>query len=170
MTRYAAMLRGVNVGGNALRMPDLARVVEALGGREVRTYLQSGNVVYAGAKSIAAELEEALLDQLGVRAPVLARSGKQLADIVGRKPFTAAGTVVSVTFLGDKPPAAAVAAIDESAYGADRFVVSGAQIYLHTPGGYGRTKLNNAFWERKLATTATTRNWNTVLALAEMTA
>ena len=170
MTRYAGMLRGVNVGGNALRMPDLARIVEGLGARDVQTYLQSGNVVYTGTKSVGDQLEAALYAELGVRAPVLTRSGKQLADIVAGKPFAATGKAVSVTFLAAKPAARAVAAIDAGAYGDDSFAVSGAQIYLHTPGGYGRSKLNNTFWERKLATTATTRNWNTVLALAEMTA
>jgi uncharacterized protein (DUF1697 family) len=170
VARYAALLRGVNVGGNALRMSDLVRVVEGLGAREVQTYLQSGNVVFTGAKRVADQLEAALQSELGVRAPVLARSGKQLAAIVAGKPFSAAGKQVSVTFLAGKPAAGLLAAIDASAYGADRFVVSGAEIYLHTPGGYGRSKLTNALWERKLATTATTRNWNTVVALADMTA
>ena len=170
MARYAALLRGVNVGGNSLSMPDLSRIVETLGGRDVQTYLQSGNVVYTGAKRIGLELEAALMDSLGVRAPVLLRSGKELADVVAGKPYDEAGKAVSVTFLGDKPAAAALAAIDASAYGADRFAVQGREIYLHTPVGYGRSKLNNSFWERKLGTTATTRNWNTVLALAEMTA
>ena len=168
MARYAALLRGVNVGGNAVRMPDLTRIVEGLGGRDVQTYLQSGNVVYTGTKKVADHLEAALRAELGVRAPVLARSGKQLADIVAGKPFSESGKAVSVTFLAAKPAAAALAAIDESAYGADRFVARGAEIYLLTPGGYGRSKLNNSFWERKLATMATTRNWNTVLALAEL--
>ena len=170
MTRHAALLRGVNVGGNSLSMPDLSGIVEALGGRDVRTYLQSGNVVYTGAKRVALELEAALLTELGVRAPVLVRSGKELAAVVAGKPYDDAGKAVSVTFLADRPAAPAVAAIDATAYGADRFAVRGREIYLHTPGGYGRSKLNNAFWERKLRTVATTRNWNTVLALAEMTA
>jgi len=170
VARYVALLRGVNVGGNALSMPDLTRIVEGLGGRDVRTYLQSGNVVYTGTKGVAEQLEAALQAEVSVRAPVLARSGKQLADIVAGKPFPAADRTVSVTFLAAAPARSALEGIDGSAYGADRFAVSGAQIYLHTPGGYGRSKLNNAFWERKLATTATTRNWNTVLALAEMTA
>ena len=75
MAKYAALLRGVNVAGNKLAMPDLARLVEGLGGRDVRTYLQSGNVVYAGPKKLATGLEQALLDELGVRSPVIVRSG-----------------------------------------------------------------------------------------------
>ena len=164
------MLRGVNVGGNSLAMPDLSRIVETLGGTAVRTYLQSGNVVYTGAKRIALDLEAALLDELGVRAPVLVRSAKELAAVVAGKPYDESGKAVSVTFLADRPAASAINAIDPDGYGADRFAISGREIYLHTPGGYGRSKLTNAFWERKLGTTATTRNWNTVLALAEMAA
>lgn len=170
MTRYAALLRGVNVGGNSLAMTDLTRLVEELGGRDVATYLQSGNIVYSGPKRVARELEAALLAELGVRSPVLVRSGTDLARVVAGKPFAAEGKAVSVTFLAGRAEPKAVSAIDPSAFGEDRFAVEGTEIYLHTPGGYGRSKLTNSFWERKLATTATTRNWNTVVALAEMTA
>jgi uncharacterized protein (DUF1697 family) len=170
VAKYAALLRGVNVGGNSLAMPDLVRVVEGLGGRDVQTYLQSGNVVFTGPKSVAAELEQALLTEVGVRSPVLVRSGVQLAAVAAAKPFPAEGKAVSVTFLRAPPAYGAVAGVDQAAYGADEFVVVGSEIYLHTPNGYGRSKLNNTFWERKLSTVATTRNWNTVLALAELTA
>ena len=90
--------------------------------------------------------------------------------MVAGKPYAADGKAVSVTFLAEPAPTAAVAAIDPAAYGKDEFVVVGREVYLHTPGGYGRSKLNNAFWERKLDDVATTRNWNTVTTLAEMTA
>src|SRR5437763_14425530 len=164
------MLRGVNVAGNKLAMADLVGVVDALGGRDVETYLQSGNVVYDGPKKVAEQLEQALLDEVGVRSPVIVRSAAQLAAVVAAKPFAADGKAVSVTFLASTPAKAAVAAVDPAAYGDDEFSVVGAEVYLHTPAGYGRSKLHNAFWERKLGTTATTRNWNTVLALAELTA
>jgi uncharacterized protein (DUF1697 family) len=161
------MLRGVNVAGNKLAMSDLVRVVESLGGREIETYLQSGNVVYDGPKK---RLEQALLDEVGVRSPVIVRAAAQLASVVDGKPFAADGKAVSVTFLAAKPAKVAVAGVDPAVYGDDEFRVVGDEIYLYTPGGYGRSKLHNAFWERKLGTTATTRNWNTVLALAELTA
>src|SRR4051812_18922863 len=151
-------------------MPDLVRLVEGLGGRDVRTYLQSGNVVYAGTRKIATGLEQALLDELGVRSPVLVRSGPELAAVVAAKPYAAEGMSLSVTFLAERPASAAISGIDPAAFGSDEYAVIGYEVFLHTPGGYGRTKLNNAFWERKLSTVATTRNWNTVLALAEMTA
>jgi uncharacterized protein (DUF1697 family) len=168
--KFAALLRGVNVAGNSLAMSDLVAVVEGLGGRNVRTYLQSGNVVYTGARAVGDRLAAALADQVGVRSPVIVRSAAELASTVAAKPFAADGPVVSVTFLATPADPERVAALDPQAYGADRFVVIGAEVFLHTPGGYGRTKLNNTFWERRLATTATTRNWNTVVALADLTA
>jgi uncharacterized protein (DUF1697 family) len=170
VARYAALLRGVNVAGNKLAMAELVRIVESSGGRRVRTYLQSGNVVFDGAKRLATELERSLLDELGVHSRVLVRSAAELARVVEAKPFAADGKAVSVTFLASTPSAAAVRSIDPSAYADDRFAVIGAEVYLHTPSGYGRSKLNNTFWERRLSTVATTRNWNTVVVLAEMTA
>lgn len=157
------------MAGNKLAMSDLAALVEQLGGRDVQTYLQSGNVVYTGSASLGGQLETALQEQLGVTAAVLTRSGRELAAVVAGNPYTVGGTVVSVTFLRDRASASAVAAIDPRAYD-DEFVVAGREVYLHTPNGYGRSKLLNRFWERKLGTVATTRNWNTVVALAERTA
>jgi uncharacterized protein (DUF1697 family) len=121
VARYAALLRGVNVAGNKLAMAELVRIVESSGGRRVRTYLQSGNVVFDGAKRLATELERSLLDELGVRSPVLVRSAAELARVVEAKPFAADGKAVSVTFLASTPSAAAVRSIDPSAYADDRF-------------------------------------------------
>jgi uncharacterized protein (DUF1697 family) len=76
---------------------------------------------------------------------------------------------VSVTFLDDAPSADAVSRIDPERFGNDRFVVRGHEVYLHTPDGYGRSKLTNAFWEKAFGCVATSRNWNTVVALTELT-
>jgi uncharacterized protein (DUF1697 family) len=170
VVKSAALLRAVNVGGRKLAMTDLRRLVEQVGGRDVSTYLQSGNVVFSGPKRLGLELGNVLSAELGFDVPVLVRSGAQLAGIVASKPFDAEGAQVSVTLLGDAAASKAVAAIDPDGFGDDRFVVRGTEIYVYTPGGYGRSKLNNAFWERKLGVVATTRNWNTIVALAELTA
>src|SRR5947209_443496 len=116
MARHAALLRGVNVAGKKLRMPDLTRLVESLGGRDVQTYLQSGNVVYDGPASLGAALEGALREELGLDSAVLVRSGPQLAQVVAGKPFAAEGAVVSVTFLQDRPRAATIKAVDPAAF------------------------------------------------------
>lgn len=168
MARWVGLLRGVNVAGNRLAMPDLRRVVETLGGSDVETYLQSGNVIFRGPKRVGLELEQALLTEVGVHSPVLLRSHAELVAVVEGTPYDAGGKLVSVTFLDHEPDRSAVEGIDATAYGDDDFAVAGREVYLHTPHGYGRSKLGNAFWEKKLGVTATTRNWNTVLALAEM--
>ena len=168
MPTYVGLLRAVNVGGRKLSMPDLVKVTEAVGGRDVRTYLQSGNVVFTGTKAVADALPAALTDSCGFEVPVLLRTPKDLEAIRSGQPFQAPDGELHVTFLGQPAAAGLAAGIDVSGAGSDRFEVSGKHVYLHCPGGYGRTKLNNAFWERKLKVIATTRNWRTLVALQEM--
>jgi uncharacterized protein (DUF1697 family) len=165
---YVGLLRAVNVGGRKLSMPDLVRVTESVGGRNVRTYLQSGNVVFTGTKKAASELSSALGSACGFDVPVLLRTPAELERILAGQPFKAPQTELHVTFLESGPAAGLAEAIDTANHGKDRFVVAGQEVYLHCPDGYGRTKLNNTFWERKLKALATTRNWRTVQALAEM--
>jgi uncharacterized protein (DUF1697 family) len=166
----ALLLRGVNVAGNKLAMGDLRDAVTELGGHDVQTYLQSGNVVYSGAVTVGRRLAAYLEKELGVKTVVIARTHEQLADVVRRRPYPAKEPMVSVTFLARAAAASASAAIDAGAYAPDSFVVDGREVYVHTPDGYGRSKLSNAFFEKKLRVDATTRNWKTVLALTDMTA
>lgn len=168
MTTYVGLLRAVNVGGRKLSMPELVRVTESVGGRDVRTYLQSGNVVFTGTKKAASELSSALARACGFDVPVLLRTPAELDRLLSGQPFKAPETELHVTFLEAGPAAGLAEAIDTTSHGDDRFVVAGQAVYLHCPDGYGRTKLNNTFWERKLKVVATTRNWRTVQALAEM--
>ena len=168
MATYVGLLRAVNVGGRKLSMPDLVKVTESVGGRDVRTYLQSGNVVFTATKAAAGNLADALSELCGFDVPVLIRTPADLDRIVAGQPFKAPDTELHVTFLDTTPTAGLAQAIDAGGYGNDRFAVTGTHVYLHCPDGYGRSKLGNAFWERKLKVVATTRNWRTVLALQEM--
>ena len=170
MAVWVGLLRAVNVGGRKLSMADLSRVVAERGGRDARTYLQSGNVVFSGSSRVASGLSAALSEAAGFDVPVLLRSAPDLAAVVAGQPFDGPESAWHVTFLATAPSASADAALDPSAYGPDSFAVAGREVYLRVPGGYGRTKLNNAFFERKLGVVATTRNWRTVCALAEMAA
>jgi uncharacterized protein (DUF1697 family) len=167
---YAALLRAVNLGSrNRVAMADLRALVEGLGGKDVRTYVQSGNVVFrhaSGAARLEAALERAIERELGLEISVVVRSAAQLAKIVRGKPFDAAGLYVS--FLAAAPKRAAVRDLVEADHGPDRIAIKGKEAYLHLPGGYGRSRLNNAFLERKLGVRATLRNWRTVTALAEL--
>jgi uncharacterized protein (DUF1697 family) len=172
-----AMLRSINVGGrNRVAMPDLRALVTGLGFGDVATYVQSGNVVFTGAGTpgaAARAVEERIAADLGLEIPVIARTADQLLDLVDSNPLADADedpTRLHVTFLSAPPDQRKVAALAalEGRFGADRFEVVGQDVVLHCPGGYGETKLNNAYFERRLGVTATTRNWRTVCTLADM--
>jgi uncharacterized protein (DUF1697 family) len=176
MPTCIALLRGINVSGhNPVKMADLRGVVEALGHRDVETYLQSGNVVFnarSGAPSaIGAAIERRIAEDLGLDVIVLVRTKGELAKIAAVNPLAKRGIDpghLYLTFLGERPAAALVSAIDSKRFVPDTFAFARREVYLCCPKGYGRTKLNNAFFERALATDATTRNWKTVNALLEL--
>jgi uncharacterized protein (DUF1697 family) len=175
MARCVALLRGINLGSrNKIAMGDLRAAFEALGAQDVQTYVQSGNVVFdpgAGTRPTAAALEERVAQDVGVRAPVLLRSAAELAEIVAENPFLARGAdpaALHVTFLAEAPAAELVEALDPQVGAPDELAVRSREVYVHCPGGYGRTKLTNAFLERRLRVVATTRNWRTVTALRDL--
>jgi uncharacterized protein (DUF1697 family) len=175
---HVALLRGVNVGGkNKLPMKDLVVMLEDAGCQDVRTYIQSGNVVFsagaARAARIPAVIAEAVAARLGFRPPVVMRTAKELAAVGRANPFLRRGTdpdSLHVVFLADEPPPARVATLDPSRSPPDELVVRGREVYLRCPNGLGRSKLTNAWFDSKLATTSTIRNWRTVLKLIELTA
>ncbi|MGA2519219.1 MAG: DUF1697 domain-containing protein [Acidimicrobiales bacterium] len=173
MTRYVAMLRGVNVGGRTrLAMADLRRVVADLGHDDVESYIQSGNVVFgsrAAASGLGPAIERHLEQELGLTVSVLVRSHAQLTDVLSGNPLSGPGRDPSrlhVTFLSARPAPGRSTAIDADAYRPDEFVARGREVYVHCPNGYGRTKLTNTFFERALGVSATTRNLKTVVELA----
>jgi uncharacterized protein (DUF1697 family) len=173
---YVALLRGINLGArNKIAMQDLRTLFESLGADEVSTYVQSGNVVFkssAGARGLVEQIEAAIRRDLGLEVTALVRTGAQMAKVASQNPFVRAKrrapTALHVTFLAEKPDAASVRTLDTSRAGNDELRVVGQEVYLHTPNGYGRSKLSNAFFEKQLGVAATTRNWKTVTALAEL--
>jgi uncharacterized protein (DUF1697 family) len=171
VTRYAAMLRGINLGSrNRVAMPALKELFEDMGHTDVATYVQSGNVVFsASSKPDAAVIAEHIADDLGVESPVIIRSASELVKIVRDNPFTGDASAFHVTLLEDKARAADVKAIDAERFAPDEFTVIGKDVYLRCPKGYGVSKLGNAFWEKKLGRVATTRNWKTITALRDLT-
>lgn len=171
---YIALLRGINVGGNnKLPMRDLAAIFTAAGCRNVRTYIQSGNVVFASStpSQLPAILSQNIERQFGFRVPVILRSAAELASALHRNPFAAAGIPeeqLHVYFLADTPSFAAVAALNPDRSPGDSFTVLGRDIFLHLPNGVARTKLTNAFFDKALATVSTLRNARTIRTLVEM--
>ncbi len=178
MPVYVAMLRGVNVTGHhKVSMSDLRALVETLPADDVRTYVQSGNVVFESCApdgaNIAHDLEARIQAQLGLHVAVVVRTSDELDQVRSGNPFLSGGrdpARLHVTFLAALPGPDRVRSMETAANAAapDECRLLGHHVYLHCPDGYGRTKLNNAFFERKLAVTATTRNWRTVTNLTEM--
>jgi uncharacterized protein (DUF1697 family) len=173
--RYIALLRAINLAGhNRISMAELRDMFTSIGAEQVTTYLQSGNVVFDasdGAKHVAAAAEAEISTRLGLDIAVLLRTRKQLAGIVAANPFASREVSrLHLTFLQEPAPASRVRALDPSVGAPDEFQVHGREIYLHLPGGYGRSKLSNAYFEKQLGVVATTRNWKTVSTLADLAA
>jgi uncharacterized protein (DUF1697 family) len=167
---YAALLRGVNVGGHhKLPMDELRAVVEAAGGRRVSTYIQSGNAVFQAAPSRLAALTTAIADGIeerrGFRVPVIIRAIDDLRAAVDANPFGVADPrALHVGFFADTPAPAAVAELEPERFAPDRFEIRGREVFFHYPNGMGRSKLTLTYFKR-LRTECTVRNWNTVHAL-----
>ncbi len=170
---YVALLRGINVGGkNKLPMNDLREMFTEAGCRDARAYIQSGNVIFRAEPDVAAPLPGVITAQIaerfGYRVPVLLRTAEQIGDVIRHNPFIAAGAAeetLHVLFLADRPSAASVDRLDPDRSPPDAFIVRGQEIYLRLPNGAGQTKLTNNYFDTRLATTSTGRNWRTVTTL-----
>lgn len=178
MATYIALLRGVNVGRNSLKMERLRALCAEMGLENVRTYVQSGNVVFEAVRGAGAHwaqaLEQKLAGESRLPVTVLVKTAAEMAGIVAANPFLKEKSIdaakLHVTFLRQAPAKSTIGKLDRLAVGADRFRCAGTEIYLHCPNGYGGTKLSNNALEKALAMPATTRNWNTVRKLCEMSA
>jgi uncharacterized protein (DUF1697 family) len=176
LSSYVARLRGINVGGrNLLPMKHLAGLFAEAGCADVQTYIQSGNVVFKASRAKAGKLPglvaKGIEDRFGYSTPVLLRSVEQLGETLRNNPFLPAGAPenwLHVMFLASQPDAGRVAALDPDRSPPDAYCVRGREIYLQCPNGVGSTKLTNAWFDSRLATVSTGRNWRTVLKLFEL--
>jgi uncharacterized protein (DUF1697 family) len=176
MPTWVALLRGINVGGkNLLPMTDLTRLFEKAGCAGVRTYIQSGNVLFTASRARAEKLPgpiaSGIADRFGYRIQVVLRTAADLGETIGNNPFLQAGAPenwLHVLFLASQPDAGRVAALDPLRSPPDAFAVRGRAIYLQLPNGVANTKLTNAYFDSRLATISTGRNWRTVLKLFEL--
>jgi uncharacterized protein (DUF1697 family) len=156
-------------------MKDLAAMFEKAGCREVVTYIQSGNVVFRAdpkaASRIPDVISKAILVKSGLRIPIVVRTASDLRRVTSSNPFIERGVdteKLHLVFLADRPAASQAALLDPGRSPPDEFFVRGSEIYLHCPDGVGRSKLTNAYFDAKLGTVSTGRNWRTVLKLLEL--
>ncbi|KMO93859.1 DUF1697 domain-containing protein [Streptomyces roseus] len=178
--KYAALLRGINVGGaKKVPMAELREVLTDLGLTGVQTYLQSGNAVFTSPEkdpgALARELERAVEARFAFRVACLVVDGEYLRAVAEACPFPAAeleGKQLHATFLSAQPGEERFASIDGPAYLPEEYRIGDRVVYLYAPDGLGRSKLGEALHKPAVlkGIDATTRNWNTVVKLVELTA
>jgi len=177
-SKHVALLRGINVGGkNMLPIKELVALFVKAGCADVTTYIQSGNVVFRAEDKVVAGLGGVISKQVearfGIRVPVVLRTAAEIDKVIRENPFLKAGAseeTLHVCFLADRPGKDLVSGLDPGRSTPDAFAVVGQEIYMQLVTGAAKTKLTNAYFDSKLKTVSTMRNWRTVLKLGELLA
>jgi uncharacterized protein (DUF1697 family) len=175
MQTLIAFLRGINMTGhNSVKMIDLSDLFAGLGFTDAETYIQSGNVIFSSTgkepvQEISLRIEKAILERFNYIIPVLIRTVQELKDIVYSDPFVNEENFdpakLAVIFLQEKCKISQIQKVKDIDYPPDKFKISGREIFIHCPNGFGRTKLYTNFFEKKMGVTGTARNWKTVTAI-----
>ena len=177
MATYISMLRGINVlGHNLIKMSDLQALCRDVGFSKVRTYIQSGNLIFEAPKSpadkISSRIVKAIHKAYGFSVSNFVITPKTLRQVIDNNPFLKKRGIdrskLHVTFLSARPQETNLEKINDLPRGDEAFHCVGKAMYLYCPHGYGRTKLTNNTIERLLAVSGTTRNWRTVSKIYEM--
>jgi uncharacterized protein (DUF1697 family) len=176
MTAFVSLFRGINVGGRVVKMAELKALHKALGLTDVATYIQSGNVVFTcddmNPAQLEQQIEESFAAQFGFRSAAMVRSAAELDAIIENSPFQGqsdkAPNWIVAMFLASPPENGVLEALRAAYHGPEEIVLTGKELYLYYPDGIGRSKLTNNLIEKKLKTSGTARNWNTVLQLQKM--
>ncbi|MDF9797050.1 uncharacterized protein (DUF1697 family) [Catalinimonas alkaloidigena] len=174
---YAAFLRGINVGGHRkIKMQELKSSLTKIGLQDIETYIQSGNVVFKSTESnlyvLRKQFEALILDHFGFEVKVLLRNQKQVNEVLLNNPYLKGEnnelSKCYVTLLTEVPESERAELLNAITFSHDEFYLMKDTVYLHCLDGYGRTKLSNDFFEKKLTQFATTRNWKTMLRIQNM--
>ncbi len=176
MNTFIALLRAVNVGGhNRIGMAPLRDLFTSIGFDNVRTYLQSGNIVACTSRKnsgpMALTIEREIERVFGHQVRVIVRTGEDFQRVISNNPYrkNVDWSRFYVAFLSEKPTASVLKQLRLPESGDDECEIRGREIYLRCPSGAGKTKLSNTFFEKSLGIVSTIRNWNTVTALSTMT-
>lgn len=177
METYISILRGINLGGHKMiKMDALRKMYETLDFTDVKTYIQSGNVIFTYKKANYEDLENKIAENIvkifGFDTPVIVKTSDEILAVLQNNPFAEKHNedekALHVTFLSKIPNVADVEKIKNEQYNGDEFVIVEKNVYLYCVNSYHKTKLSNTFFESKLKVTATTRNWRTVNELGKM--
>ena len=172
---YVALLRGINVSGHhVIKMTELRELLTSLNFYQVKTYIQSGNIVFSCDKSVGLEkmICNAIETRFSIHVPVLIRSKPELERIIRNNPWLHFPEIsenhLHITFLSKAPVKDKLPDLTDMVSDGDSAKLKNQEIFLHCPSGYGKTRFHNTFFERKFNCTATTRNWKTVNTLYGM--
>lgn len=173
---HVALLRGINLGShNKLAMKDLAEIFSGAGCTEVAPYILSGNIVFSAGTGLAARIGPLVAAQIkrryGYDVPVILRTAAELKKAISGNPLLKAGALdkeLHVMFLAHPPDRSRIDMLDPNRSPPGTFQVCGSEIYLRLPNGMGRSKLNHQYFEAKLGTIGTVRNWRTVTTLFDL--
>ena len=171
---YIALLRGINVGGhNMIKMAELKQVLEKMGLQKVKTYIQSGNVLFESEKeadTLSQQLEEEIKKEFGFSVPVVLRTAEELDQVINDCPFSIdsllEGESVQVAFLTETPSLDGINQLSAVNSGMDEYQINGKNVYLFFRQSIRNSKLATQL--PKLGVPATVRNWKTVIKLAAM--
>ncbi len=170
---YIALLRGINVGGhNSLPMAELTKILERLGLENIRTYIQSGNVVFQNknklSKSFSEDISNAIENAKGFRPPLILLSVAELEAAIENNPFdTSSGKLLNFFFLQEQHKGADMEALEKIRFPSEEYKLTERVFYLFTPDGLAQSKVGRKI-EKLLAVPVTARNWNTVKELQRM--
>ncbi len=171
MQTYISILRGINVSGQKkINMAELKALYETLNFKNVRTYIQSGNVIFEykqiDPQKLSKQIEQIIAQKYHFEVSVIIRLVNEIGHVLNINPFLTKNDIdvskLHVSFLSETPKQIDIDKIKILDYKPDEFIIIGKEVYVHCPNGYGNTKLTNTFFEKKLNLTATTRNWKTV--------
>jgi len=178
MQKYIAILRGINVGGHRkILMKDLRDLLQKLNFENVQTYIQSGNVIFefddkVSKPDIENQITNSIKTKYGFDVPVIVRKENDLFEILNSNPFIKSDDFdinrLAITFLGEIPAADKVTLIEQIDFSPDKFKIIGNNAFVYCSGKYSESKITNQFFENKLKTNATTRNWKTIKKLCEL--
>ncbi len=176
MTKYIAILRGINVGGKRkILMADLKELFSEIGFADIQTYIQSGNVIFNTKRKddnieLANKIEQSIAKNYDFKVPVIVRNVEELNEAISNNPFFEKNDIerLHLTFLKEVPETEKLDKIKTYDYSPDKFEIKDKNVFVYCSGKYSDSKLTNKFFESKLKVLATTRNWKTVLKLLEL--
>ena len=170
ITIFISLLRGINVSGyRVIKMDALKSACSEIGLENVRTYVQSGNLVFesnlSDIKEVSQSISRKIHESFGFDVPVITITAKELEQVIAGNPFSKKSSMDStffhVAFLSEAPNAQSIEKLQEIEVKRDEFALIGKAMYLYCPDGYSKSRLTNSFLEARLKVTATTRNWKT---------